>query len=119
MDSFNAEFRHIDGAVVIHLFGELDLWSAPRLGATLRAISYRYERGQVTFDCGDLKFVDSAGLLAIVRGVQAMDPVGTPTLARPNPLLLRLLQILSLDALFTCPDAASRQQQSVATASGM
>jgi len=80
MDMFRLAPRHVDGGVVVELVGELDISGAPQVQATLRQFSHRYDRGQITFDCQRLTFVDSAGLVSLVEALRPFSGGGSPTL---------------------------------------
>jgi anti-anti-sigma factor len=92
MELFSIKTRHIDGGVVVALQGELDVVGADDLRQELRGLVHRYDADQVTFDCGELRFLDTSGVVALLHGIRAMDG-GRPTLLHPRPLTVRTLQL--------------------------
>ncbi|WP_051709117.1 STAS domain-containing protein [Streptomyces sp. NRRL S-350] len=75
------------------LFGELDLDSV----ADLRAAVERALAGPATvivIDCAGLEFCDSTGLSALLRAKARAEADGSRIeLARPRPLVLRMLEL--------------------------
>jgi anti-anti-sigma factor len=58
---FQLSEREQPGATVVHVDGELDILTAPKLGAQLDGI-VRKGSGDVVLDLRDAVFIDSAGL---------------------------------------------------------
>jgi len=58
---FQLSERRQPGATVVHVDGELDILTAPKLGAQLDGI-VRKGSGDVVLDLRDAVFIDSAGL---------------------------------------------------------
>ena len=86
---------------VLHLRGELDLHTVPRLRAGL-AEALAHDRGDVIVDLARVGFVDSTGLSALLNALRRL------TRARRRLLLagaqgpvLRVLQVTRLDSTFT------------------
>ncbi|MER7757969.1 STAS domain-containing protein [Kitasatospora sp. NPDC097643] len=84
--------RWADGTVLI-LRGELDLDSLAELLAGLdRALAE--PATVVVIDCADLEFCDSTGLSALLQArTRAMTEGSRIELARPRPLVLRMLEL--------------------------
>ena len=58
---FGLQQRHESGVHLVHVDGELDILTAPKVGAELDAIIRRCD-GDVVIDLRDALFIDSAGL---------------------------------------------------------
>jgi len=89
-----------DGEIVVHLVGELDCDSAPRLRQALDDL-----RGQATctlvFDLSGLEFIDSSGLHELVVALKRQREAGGELLLRsPRPQTLRVLEIVGLTTVF-------------------
>lgn len=94
-----------DGRVVIFAAGDIDLATAGMLREALeRALA---NSDSVVVDVGDVGFIDSSGLNALVWGHQlAQTSGGSLQLRRPSPMLCRLLEITALDSLLVIDDVA-------------
>jgi stage II sporulation protein AA (anti-sigma F factor antagonist) len=84
------------GLFVVRLIGELDMASAPDLGATLRRTG-----GAVPFhvvvDLSRLTFIDSSGLNALVASSRAVERAGgSIVFAEPSAHVARILEIVQL-----------------------
>jgi anti-sigma B factor antagonist len=84
-----------DRVLIARLAGELDARSAADL---ITAIVPLVEAGcrDVVLDCASLTFCDSLGLRALVVICRSLPEGGTCTLARPTPMLARLVEITAL-----------------------
>lgn len=89
--------RTLDDYVVVELRGELDFNSAPALEEGLLAILA--QRGtRLILDLSDLAFMDAAGLRVILAtGRRAALLGGTLSLAAPQRIVARILQLTGLD----------------------
>ena len=88
-----------DGPVVV-LSGEADATTAPLLRELLAKILDTGAR-LVTIDAAGLSFLDSASMRVLVLAARALHGRhGTLVLARPQPLVARLLEITGADRLF-------------------
>ncbi|MBV9950580.1 MAG: STAS domain-containing protein [Acidimicrobiia bacterium] len=85
----------------IGLIGEVDAVASPELRATvLGALDGGVTN--ITFDCAELTFIDSAGLSVLVEAhQQAQLRWGHVTIKTPSTTLLRLLEITGLDQELT------------------
>ncbi len=89
---------------VLHLAGELDLATVPRLNLQLDELVRQEGGGSVTIDASGLTFVDSTGLHVLInaqrrltrqgRGLRVIDPPGP---VRRAIELSRLSETLGLD----------------------
>lgn len=86
---------------VVRLEGELDAYSAPALATCLDDLV----NGGVTavvIDLGKVTFIDSTGLGVLVAGYNAaVERGGTVELVASDPRVVRVLEMTSLDQLFT------------------
>jgi len=85
------------GAVVVRLSGRLDLVSA---GEVKQSISQTVGKGQkrLVVDLGDVQFIDSSGLGALIGGLKtARQAGGDLRIARPGQQAVIILQLTTLD----------------------
>lgn len=98
-EAFAMEVAREGARVDVALHGELDAYSAPRLKegfAQLGEVAGRH----VVLDLGDVGFVDSAGLAAIVATLRAVkDGEGAVTVRAMSPQLHKLFEITGLSRL--------------------
>jgi anti-sigma B factor antagonist len=92
-----------DGPVVV-LSGEADATTASLLREMLTTLLEAGAR-QVTVDASGLAFLDSASLRVLVLAARALQGRhGTLVLARPQPLVARVLEITGADKLIDVLD---------------
>ncbi|MEO5577139.1 MAG: STAS domain-containing protein [Gaiellaceae bacterium] len=85
-----------NGAVVIHLVGELDLYNAPAVRDTLLELcSEQPER--LVVDLGDVEFVDSTALGVLIEARSKLENGHSFLLAAPGLETHRALRISGLD----------------------
>jgi len=90
------EIQRLDGAVVAHLVGELDLYNAPSLReALLEIASEQPER--LVIDLEDVDFVDSTALGVLIETRAKLENKKAFLLAAPGPDTRRALMISGLD----------------------
>jgi anti-anti-sigma factor len=77
--------HHDDGGATVTMTGELDLDGVPDLRDALASLRHRYDGAQVTLECGDLSFVDAAGVDALVRAARAWGPDDRMVLRHARP----------------------------------
>ena len=86
---------------VVRLEGELDAYSAPALAACLDDLANSGVLA-IVVDLGKVSFIDSTGLGALVAGYNgAVERGGTFELVASDPRVVRVLEMTSLDQLFT------------------
>jgi len=90
--------RHDDGAVVVALVGELDLYNA---GAVRQALVQACEGAQrVVVDLSDVRFIDSTALGVLIEGRSRLPNRGAFFLAAPGMETRRALEVSGLDRHF-------------------
>ncbi|MGH2686699.1 MAG: STAS domain-containing protein [Actinomycetota bacterium] len=86
---------------VVRLEGELDAYTAPRLVACFNDL-YAKDVTDLVVDLGGVSFIDSTGLGVLVNAYNAaVERDGTVTLVASDPRVVRVLEMTSLDQLFT------------------
>jgi anti-sigma B factor antagonist len=88
------------GTTVLGVAGEVDVHSGPVLRARIADL---LDSGlhRLVVDLGDVDFLDSTGLSALVDGLsRARELGGSLTLACPQERLVRRLQLTGLDGVF-------------------
>ncbi|AUY53379.1 STAS domain-containing protein [Streptomyces sp. CB01881] len=91
---------------VLTLRGELDLDTVGSVEAALDA-ALAGPATVVVLDCGDLEFCDSTGLNAMLRARARAEAGGSRIeLARPRPLVLRMLELTGATDAFRIRDGA-------------
>jgi anti-anti-sigma factor len=78
------------------LSGELDMASAEVLQRALWSVA---EEGRLDLDIGDLTFIDSSGLRALVKLSDRMNGAAPLVLSNVPTSIRRLLEIVGLEAL--------------------
>jgi anti-sigma B factor antagonist len=88
--------RDDDRGVVLTLFGELDVVSAPELERTLSEVLEAHH-ARVMLDLNGLDFVDSAGISVLIKAKQRAEANGlTFVLRRPTEQLERVFALVGL-----------------------
>ncbi|GAA3034039.1 STAS domain-containing protein [Kitasatospora sp. NPDC006786] len=92
-EGLTVEIRPWALGTVLVLLGELDLDSSADLRAALNR-TFAEPAGVVVMDCAGLEFCDSTGLNALLRAKARAAVDGSRIeLARPRPLILRMLEL--------------------------
>ncbi len=93
----------VDGAAVVSVTGDVDLVSSAHLRTVLEdALGLS---SQLIVDVGEMTFIDSSGLSALVHvHRQAADRGVSMVVRRPSPMLKRLLSITRLDTVLVVDD---------------
>jgi anti-anti-sigma factor len=91
---------HIDGEfVVLRLHGEIDVANSAALVDAVHAATGEGDTG-VVLDLTEVTFVDSSGLRAIVRSLEALGRSGIGlTVRNAAPHVRRLFELSGLDSL--------------------
>lgn len=86
----------IDGALVVHLIGELDLYNAPALRESLAALTGESPT-RLVIDLEQVEFVDSTALGVLIEVRSRLDEPRGFLLAAPGLETHRALQVSGLD----------------------
>src|SRR5258708_2371385 len=93
--------RTADGQAVVNVRGELDIATADRAHAFLRAVIDSDKKGKVVLNLADLTFCDAAGLGVLARVASHARRTGRSVrLMSPRPALVRIMRITGMDAVF-------------------
>jgi anti-sigma B factor antagonist len=91
-------YLYLPGVTVITVGGELDIVSAPRLGAFVRQV--RRPGDQVVFDLTGMTFMDSSGLRGLLRVQHEVRQDGSSIrLAAVRPCPARVIEIMNIDTV--------------------
>lgn len=94
----------LDGERLVRLQGEVDMVSAPRLARCLEELAEEGAR-HVVLDLAGLTFIDSTGLRAFVRGLNALRANGGDMAVQAaSPSTRKLLRISSLERVLEVRD---------------
>lgn len=97
---FAVEVAMTDGATVVRVRGEVDLYTAPKLREHLDE-AVQGQSPTVVVDLGQLDFIDSTGLGVLVGALkQARTAGGDVTLRNPSRSTHKILEIAGLTELF-------------------
>ena len=101
-DAPRARLTVEDGAApLVRLAGELDIAGLPDVAPELDALLAR-DRGPVTVDLTDLRFLDSSGVTVLIRIANHFRPV---TVRGATPTVRRVVQVLGLAGRFGLEEA--------------
>ena len=94
-----------DGAPVIRVTGEVDLYSSPKLReALLKAIPKAVE--EVGIDLSGVTYMDSSGVATLVEGLKASGQKNARfVLVTPSQAVMKVLQLSRLDSVFDIREA--------------
>jgi anti-sigma B factor antagonist len=96
LSTFAVSVDFMETQVVLGVRGELDMDTAPELGALVdAAIGQGYQ--SVVLDMAELAFMDASGLRVIAGGASRLRPSGGEVVLRsPPPIVQRILDITRL-----------------------
>ena len=101
---FSLGFHRRGDSVVVEVRGDVDAATANRLAARLHDVVAGQGNLSVVVDVGEMTFIDSQGLHALVQGWrEARARGGVLRIERPSAATTRLLEITALDRLLTRP----------------
>ena len=99
---FQTVVSRLQGAVVVAIHGELDIYTAPGLRGLLHDIIEDQGNLTVVVDLARMTFIDSSGLSALVGALKSIRSRGGElTLANPTRGTLRAFEISGLNRIFT------------------
>lgn len=89
-----------DGSTIVHVDGDLDVYTAPRLKETLDEVIAG--AGALVLDLSRVEFMDSTALGVLVGAQQESEGDGGGLrLVVADPLLLKIFHITGLDGMFS------------------
>ena len=98
-----------DGTVVVRVVGEVDLTVSAVLEQTLLDAATTTGVRGVVVDLGDLRFLDSSGVHALVKGYLAARDAGLVyTVRRARGVVARVLAVTGVAAALGMPDEAGQ-----------
>jgi anti-sigma B factor antagonist len=90
---------HSDNTVV-HVDGDLDVYTAPRLKETLELVMAK--GGSLVLDLSKVHFIDSTALSVLVGALQRSEADGGAfSLVVEDPFLLKIFRITGFDGMFS------------------
>lgn len=96
-----AQERHSDGPTIVSVSGEVDIFTAPELKATLGAA---IEDGvtMIIVDLTDTRFMDSTALGVLIGVVKKLRPIGgRMAVVNTEPSTAKTFEITGLDRIFS------------------
>jgi anti-sigma B factor antagonist len=102
---FRVTSRATDGEVVVSVFGEVDMATAPELMATVRA-ALDVDGQRVVLDLANMAFIDSQGLKVLVDAyTRAREGRADRVVLRsPQPQARLVVEVTGLDKFLTIED---------------
>lgn len=95
--SIKVSVHRAPSLVQVTVDGELDLLTGPVLSASLEPVVAEAP-ALLVLDLGGVRFIDAAGLRAVVVQARALSEAGGQlVLSRPSPMLQRMLAVLGLE----------------------
>ena len=105
VDDFNLTTTVTKGVVTISVTGELDAATAPRLAEHVRQSEGDGSPDTVVVDLGEVTFIDSSGLSALVAAHKRFRSRGVQfAVQAPSPPVRKLFSISGLDAVLSIAD---------------
>jgi anti-sigma B factor antagonist len=105
---FGIEVHARGGHAVVVVRGELDAWTAPDLARVLTGTE-QSAGGEVEIDLGDVGFIDSSGILVLVRTGERLAAAGRPfSLGRVSAQVRRVLTLTGLADHFGIEPSSGR-----------
>jgi anti-sigma B factor antagonist len=96
-----------EGHPVVHVSGEVDVQTGPALEESVRGLITAGHH-TVVIDLGEVTFIDSSGIGALVACAGMLGGPGHLGLARPRPQVLRVLALTGLDEHLPVFDSVER-----------
>jgi anti-anti-sigma factor len=91
--------------LTVRVDGEIDMHTAPDLRATVSEVLAEQAAITLRLDIGGVSFMDSSGLSAIIAVHKRLAAAaGRLVLARPTPMVRRMLAVTGLGAVLTVED---------------
>jgi len=104
----NVSSRFHDDHTVVTIYGEIDLYTAPRLHSELAAVLAEGTPARLVIDMSGVEFCDSTGMNVLLSCLRRMrERGGELEIAAPRPGVRKILQVTGLDSVFTLVDVTS------------
>ena len=100
---FSATVVDHDGEVRVLVFGELDLATAPILGAAIEDAATR-GRDRIVVDLAAAPFIDSSGINELVRATHRVDGRATLLVRSPRTQALHVFGVTGVDQFLKIED---------------
>jgi anti-sigma B factor antagonist len=103
----NVSSRYQDDHTIVTIFGEIDLYTAPRLHSELDGLLAEGMPTRVIIDMSGVEFCDSTGMNVLLSCLRrARERGGDLEIAAPKPAVRKILQVTGLDSVFTLVESA-------------
>jgi anti-sigma B factor antagonist len=91
-----------DDHTIVTIYGEIDLYTAPRLHSELADLLAEGMPARVVIDMSGVDFCDSTGMNVLLSCLRdARERGGELEIAAPQPAVRKILQVTGLDSVFT------------------
>ena len=95
---FEIVVSEVDGVPVVRVFGEVDIYSAPRLAECLEDL-VADGKIELAVDLEHCTYMDSEGIKVLVSVIRSIGQEGSLTICCAPSSILRTLHIVGLDSL--------------------
>lgn len=103
----NVSSRYQDDHTIVTIFGEIDLYTAPKLHSELAGLLAEGMPTRVIIDMSGVEFCDSTGMNVLLSCLRrARERGGDLEIAAPKPAVRKILQVTGLDSVFTLVENA-------------
>jgi anti-sigma B factor antagonist len=103
----NVSSRYQDDHTIVTIFGEIDLYTAPRLHSELAGLLAEGMPTRVIIDMSGVEFCDSTGMNVLLSCLRrARERGGDLEITAPKPAVRKILQVTGLDSVFTLVENA-------------
>ena len=100
-DTFSVSYSRDGGTVVVHLTGDVDVYTAPAVREALAGVIDDQGNRSVRVDLDQTTFIDSTGLSVLVGALEGVRQKGGElTLANPRASIRRVFQIVGFPRIF-------------------
>ncbi len=95
------EWNDAENTWYLSLTGEIDIYNAPDLKASLISL-IEEKKGNMVIDCSQLKYIDSTGLGVLISALRRVkDYDGGITICHLKPYIQKIFALTGLDKIFT------------------
>lgn len=105
--NISIELSPDQGCPVVHVAGEVDVETGTALAGSVRDLVAAGHRA-VVIDLGEVTFIDSSGISALLACATALGGPGRLALARPRAQVVRVLGLTGLDGHLPVYDSVDR-----------